>query len=612
MIFLICCVANNGYARLANFDESEISYKNIDIKYEVNASGTYDEYYYALIEIKKDSARTEYGLYRFQYNPFAETLVKLEARTINGKKDFPVSKKDIVIKPVAEKGPGFDTKNQVSIAYPNVEVGSRLEIKYHIKQIKAPIPGLYSEHFNIGNRGLIEKYRKSWISKVPLSFEIIDPNGYFEVVQQTPTNIEVNLKRPLYLKAIEESDSMNDANGIIWMAASNMKTWGDYPMPTIQYYEKTINAPLPLKFQKIYNKAATLTDTVEQINSVTSQLAEEVRYLGDWRLVKGAYHPRSLEQIAKTGYGDCKDFSASTAAILRKLGYTVHAALINRGRYIFKSPIQLPSNNFNHAIIWVKKGDQELWIDPTNDTSYAQGIYPDIENRPALILKPEGAVASKTPTFDFKNYVIQNTLDLYFNKSAEVAGQSRITLTGFGSNFLTGDSLSKSKAQIDHNLAKWVTRISDLIEWKFDNFDLSSRIIKDFATQFTFKARWKPMMTSTGMAYLVPTREVLKKLDIPLHNRTSSLKVNDAHQYISQINLHGENLFVTKEIECAGSNDWFEYSRKLKKAEGKISLSDSLSVKQPIISVEHLKKPQFYEEQKKILSCMSDFAVVFK
>ena len=41
----------------------------------------------------------------------------------------------------------------------------------------------------------------------------------------------------------------------------------------------------------------------------------------DRRSISGNVFPRDLNEVAKTQYGDCKDFSFVTGAILKKLGY---------------------------------------------------------------------------------------------------------------------------------------------------------------------------------------------------------------------------------------------------------------------------------------------------
>lgn len=605
----------SAFSRHAELNESEVIYKSIDVNKKINKNGTYKLEYSSLIEIKKESARTEYGLYRFQFNPISESLDYIEARTINGKKFFPVKKSDIVIKPLSHNGPGFDTKNQVTIAYSNVEVGSQLELKYRLTRKIASIPNLFSEHFKIGTDSIIENYKISWVSKEALQFEAYDPDKYFDVSQinnKEENKIEIQLKRPLFLKIIEEKDSIYSPQSLIWFGISSLKSWSDFPRPAIKYYEKIISSELPKKFEDIQKAAANIKDQIEQINFVTSQLAKNLRYLGDWRLVKGAYYPHTLEQIAKSGYGDCKDMSVSAASILKKLGYTVHAAFINRGSNIIRSPIKLAALYFDHAIVWAEKDGHTFWVDPTNFTSYVQRVYPDIADRDALILDPEGARLTKTPPNDFMSNVIQSELNLNFDDSNILSGSGKIQLSGYGSHSITGRGLSSSKSEIDHTIIKWATSIPDLLEWKFEDYDLSSRIIKDFATQYTFKARWQPITTSAGMGYLVSSRDIIRVINIPLHNRFASLVMIDPFHYDSRINFQGNNLYINKNVSCEGSSKWFEYRRDLKKENQKIILQDKLSIKQHTINIEELKTPAFYQEQQKILSCMGDFAVVFK
>ena len=92
-------------------------------------------------------------------------------------------------------------------------------------------------------------------------------------------------------------------------------------------YETVINQDLPPLHESIRKEASCMTHSVDQINKVTSLLSEKIRYMGDWRTIEGKFAPRSLKAVATSGVGDCKDFSASTAAILLSqliYIYTVH------------------------------------------------------------------------------------------------------------------------------------------------------------------------------------------------------------------------------------------------------------------------------------------------
>lgn len=69
----------------------------------------------------------------------------------------------------------------------------------------------------------------------------------------------------------------------------------------------------------------------EKIGVTVSQLIDWVGYMADVRGISGHFFPRKLAEIAATRRGDCKDMVVSVGAILTKLGFEVHPALIQRG-----------------------------------------------------------------------------------------------------------------------------------------------------------------------------------------------------------------------------------------------------------------------------------------
>ncbi|MBO9667485.1 MAG: DUF3857 domain-containing protein, partial [Bdellovibrio sp.] len=80
---------------------------------------------------------------RISFNSSGGTLKILEAKTINRNKVMKVSPKAIEIKPLASAGQGFDAQSQATIAYPDVNVGSKIFLKYQ-KEIRPSVPGLFT------------------------------------------------------------------------------------------------------------------------------------------------------------------------------------------------------------------------------------------------------------------------------------------------------------------------------------------------------------------------------------------------------------------------------------------------------------------------------------
>ena len=90
---------------------------------------------------------------------------------------------------------------------------------------------------------------------------------------------------------------------------------------------KKIAQPLPREFKSLV-KGLKGKSLEEQAATLMARMMDRLRYSGDWRTVEGALVPRNKADIAKTGYGDCKDFSLLLASLLRELGYDAHQALV--------------------------------------------------------------------------------------------------------------------------------------------------------------------------------------------------------------------------------------------------------------------------------------------
>lgn len=151
-----------------------------------------------------------------------------------------------------------------------------------------------------------------------------------------------------------------------WVSLSSLSKWEDLAKKLAPSYHSVINQPLSATFKAIAESATSESPDENKINTVTSLLNEKVQYMGDWRTVSGKYYPRDLEKIADSQFGDCKDFSASTAAILQELGYKVQPILVMIGTTSISNPEALPNmGNFNHVMLKVtNRGGKTYWIDP--------------------------------------------------------------------------------------------------------------------------------------------------------------------------------------------------------------------------------------------------------
>ncbi|WP_250310873.1 hypothetical protein [Rickettsia endosymbiont of Oedothorax gibbosus] len=131
---------------------------------------------------------------------------------------------------------------------------------------------------------------------------------------------------------------------------------------------------------------------------------------------------------------------------MQKLDYKVQPIIVMRGITNFSNPDALPNmGNFNHVMLKVtnKKG-KVYWIDPTNLVSMAQGIFPDIANKIALLLDTQEAgytkVANIQPetsqTISCEELVIKNNI-VELSGQFDLKGEVASGMSGWGLYYST-------------------------------------------------------------------------------------------------------------------------------------------------------------------------------
>ena len=562
------------------------------------------------IEILKDQARVDQGLMRISYDGTTSQFRVLKAYTINGDKEKYVAAKDIETKPLASSGPGFDVINQVTIAFPDVKVGSKLYIKSEEVESRSRIPELFLYHTHLYGEWL-EEFSLRFKSEIPLYVHRYDPEDRIDIKAEGK-ELQVQLKSEYWKLVSDELYGLPDPQSVLWFAVTSIKSWSDFPQGTLQTYESDLKSGLPEKFENIFQTAKQQRTDIDKINAVTSELAEAVRYVGDWRALEGIYHPRTLDTIAQTGFGDCKDYSVSTAAILRRLGFEANVAWIARGTKWFASPLSELAMDANHAIVFAKKGGREYWIDPTNVTSFAQGAYPDIADRTALVLYPNQIQVKRTPKLKPEESTTRINNEVRYINRTQLEARGSIEMLGGSALRWTAYELSSTKANRDFQMIGWITPVDNVIGWKFDDLDLRTRIVRDLKTNFNYKEMLRPIPTTAGEGHILPKNNLIALFKVRREERVSDVIMDDPATLEVNTHLTGRRVCFDKPIHCEGKSKWADYSRDFKKSGNGYVMKDRYSLKVPILKATEMKTDEFAKFQSNLLNCMLEAVVVFK
>lgn len=142
----------------------------------------------------------------------------------------------------------------------------------------------------------------------------------------------------------------------------------------------------------------------EIIEAVFHYIRNNYTYYGNWTRLDSGVKPRSLKSIISSKYGDCKDLTLLTVALLRNMGINAEIALVHRISQPVYGYFEIPTTFFfNHVVVSIPYENSRLWLDPTNDF-YSHGfVSNDILSSKALLINGDKRLTTIQKNNLFKN-----------------------------------------------------------------------------------------------------------------------------------------------------------------------------------------------------------------
>lgn len=605
-------------ARWASDEDAaaEIEYQNVDTV--VRADGTWEDVTETRTRVLKESARTKIAIERWSYNANIQTLEVLAAYTVAGDRTIPVDPARIEDKPLASTPFGFDEQHQVMVPFSEVEVGTSVVTKMRRVTKQAAVPGLWSTQLVFGVPTRQRAGRTVIRSERPLHVVREDPTGAVAVDERrvgAGSEVTITISAPIYRTPVDETAAWLDYDSVPWVAVSTEPDWSAVVRPVGAQYERVLAAALPPRLDAIRAAAAEKSDPVERLNTITAELAGALHYLGDWRTQRGRLVPRELDAVATTQSGDCKDFATATVAILRALGERADVAWIRRAFPYRRLPAALAlDGDFNHAIVHVRTADgSERWIDPTNQTSFAQGTYPDIAGRPALIVTGDAPEMLATPATRADDGEVRVARVVRFAPEDRQLIDGTLTLRGVSAIGYTGVELTRSKRSVDYALAGYFGEEKSLREWTLDPYDLRSRVVRDLDFHAHVVQGDAPMRTSAGDAYyLGGGGDVVDTLLTQTNERVSGIVSGSPYVFRSTTELRDVRRVGQHSLDCAVESPWIDFKRTVADVPGGVRIEDDAVLHRSVISNAELKSAEFAGLQRRIRACLTSASVVYE
>ncbi|MEI8294945.1 MAG: DUF3857 domain-containing protein [Alphaproteobacteria bacterium] len=598
LFLFVLLIDNAANARWATHSDMpiEVEFRNEDIK--VNANGTSTSTIEVRKKILKEGGRACVANYTLFYNGDSSKVTIVEAKTIYQGKEYKLSKKMIEDQPLASAPHGFDQQRQILLSFPHAEIGATIYLKYIKKETKPILDNFFSKKFYYGRGEYLSNCHIKLQSKLPLHIKVNDQEGILKITKDTEDNfhsLTIDLSKPICKAVINEPGTATlDPKHGTWVSISSINNWEELATILAKGYVRVLKQALPAIFEEILTSAKSKKTEIEQINTVTSLLNEKIQYMGDWRSVAGRFFPRDLKEIASSQVGDCKDFSISTAAILKELGYEVHNAIVLRGATELSLLGGLPDiGDFNHAFLKVTgKQGAVYWIDPTNRTSMAQGIFPDIANKMTLILSPDKPSYEKVASINPEHAGFTYTGELEINGNT-VSESGVVTLVGEEAIEFTGLASYISEQQIKDLVfyALSGTHLEEQNKKEMVLPDLTARIVEDLTLRYKYDQDNRVIKTNLGPG-------------IRIKSMWADSIINTAPDQVSELFIGTpctvKNKTIIKirvpnieNLNYEINTPWFSIKRSCVYNGETTEINDTVCVKQSFITNEDLKTPLY-------------------
>lgn len=170
----------------------------------------------------------------------------------------------------------------------------------------------------------------------------------------------------------------------------------------------------------ITNLTDTIDNKIDKIKAIYKYMQNKTRYVSV-ALGIGGFQPMLATEVDAKGYGDCKALSNYTMALLKCIGITSYYTEIGTGEYQeIKFTDFASANQTNHIILCVPMDTDTVWLECTNQNIPFDFLPPSSQNRYALLIKPNGGVLVKTPSYSANANIRTSNIDLKINAIGEV------------------------------------------------------------------------------------------------------------------------------------------------------------------------------------------------
>lgn len=322
----------------------------------------------------------------------------------------------------------FDGRLTAHVALKDVRVGDVVETVYSV-QGSNPVFGAYrfgSFDFDWGVPVAYRHARLLWPEGRPLHWKL--HNGA-QAATVTRAGGELDHRwrlRDVPARVVDEQ-SPGWYDPYTWAEWGEFADWAAVARWAVPLY-RLPEGPLPAVDREVARIAATTTDPEQRLLAALRFVQREVRYLGI-EMGANSHAPHAPEVVLERRFGDCKDKTLLSLALLRGLGIPARPALVHTGlRQATQDRLPTPWA-FNHVLVQADLGGRRVWLDPTRTPQAGQGVAQWVQSDYGRALLVDAGSRELVPMAGVQARTLRRQLRTVLDASAGFDQPATLTVT---------------------------------------------------------------------------------------------------------------------------------------------------------------------------------------
>lgn len=301
--------------------------------------------------------------------------------------------------------------------------------------------------------------------------------------------------------------------------SGNMASWESYGAFMQNINQTQRDLPESTKAQ-LQTMVADCPDRACKVRRVYEYLQENTRYffIG---LGIGGWQPAAAADVDRFKYGDCKGLSNYTVAMLEAVGIPAFYTIIRAGEKEQASQYpDFPNAWFNHIIVCVPNGPDSIWLECTSQTESFGFLGDFTDNRPALLVTPEGGKLVHTPVYDEKVNITQRTTTVNISADGSATLQSDENYAG-----LAQEIPAALEGFHDEVRKQYLYKLLNINNFEIDSLTITRQKTLVPSAGMRLSLRLPKIASVSGKRMFLPANLLASKISIPASDSTRTAPV---------------------------------------------------------------------------------------